>query len=78
MNDTSGAQYDAAASSEISEVAKTQELTADEQKIANTYDPQNSTRDIYLRTKYQMYMNKHLRNHLAIDIMDGIKSLHLT
>ena len=59
----------AQSSSQIKEAAKLQELSPQDQQLANLYNPENPLRESYLRTKYQMFVNKHIRYNLASKII---------
>jgi len=48
----------AKASDEVIQAAGAQALTPQQQRLSLLYDPQNSVREAYLRTKYQMFVNK--------------------
>lgn len=64
--DSIGEQLNQANSAlQIIQAAKTQRLSARDQEYANLYQPDNSIRQIYLRAKYQMYVNQQIRAQLA-------------
>jgi len=59
----------AKASDEVIQAAGAQALTPQQQRLSLLYDPQNSVREAYLRTKYQMFVNKQVRQELADRIL---------
>jgi len=57
--------HKAQSSSQIVEAARTQARNSQEQQFADLYDPHNPLRESYLRAKYQMFVNKRIRQNLA-------------
>jgi hypothetical protein len=68
--DTLGRLTSAESAAQLEEVAATQELSPEDQTLASLYDPTNPIREQYLRAKYQMFVNKRLREDYAQALLD--------